>query len=169
MIIGISGKKQVGKNTVALMLKYGSSQSVREVSFAAELKNEVARTCGVTTKEIEDNKPVYRELLQAWGCYRRNKYGKDFWIDKAVKSLEQFKEDIIVFTDVRFENEAEAIKKLGGVLVRVVRATGLDDKHESETALDKYDFDNIILNSGNAAHLFHEVQDFAKKINIKLR
>jgi hypothetical protein len=108
-------------------------------------------------------------LLQAWGSYRRNNFGKNFWIDKAISSLDFFKEEIIIFTDVRFENEAVELKKLGGVLVRIARPTVLEDKHESEIALDSYPFEHIILNSGTLEHLTQEVRDLAIKLNIRLK
>ena len=37
-----------------------------------------------------------------------------------------------VITDVRFQNEAEFIKKYGGILIEIDRNTGIIDEHISE-------------------------------------
>ena len=71
-----------------------------------------------------------------------------------------------IITDVRFPNEAEAIKDRGGILIRINRPQYLDnglvirkDEHLSETALDDYDeFDYVINNDTNS------VQDLVDKV-----
>ena len=71
-----------------------------------------------------------------------------------------------IVTDVRFPNEAEAIKDRGGILIRINRPQYLDnglvirkDEHLSETALDDYDgFDYVINNDTNS------VQDLVDKV-----
>ena len=60
-----------------------------------------------------------------------------------------------VITDVRFPDEAQAIKDWGGVLWRVDRP-GLvgGDGHASETAMDDYrGWDEVIVNDGTIAEL----------------
>jgi hypothetical protein len=54
-----------------------------------------------------------------------------------------------MITDVRFPNEAEAIKKRNGLLIQVINPEykPYDNEHYSETALDNYQgFNNIIIN-----------------------
>ena len=71
-----------------------------------------------------------------------------------------------IITDVRFPNEAKAIKEKGGILIRINRPQYLDnglvirkDEHPSETALDDYDgFDYVIENDTNS------VQDLVDKV-----
>ena len=71
-----------------------------------------------------------------------------------------------IITDVRFPNEAQAIKDRGGILIRINRPQYLDnglvirkDEHLSETALDDYDeFDYVINNDTNS------VQDLVDKV-----
>ena len=70
-----------------------------------------------------------------------------------------------IITDVRFPNEAQAIKDRGGIVIRVNR---LDvDKftdnfpqtlHPSETALDGYEFDHVIDNNGSIKELVEKVK-----------
>ena len=77
-----------------------------------------------------------------------------------------------IISDMRFENEAEAVKKRGGLLIRVNRpckecsqidfhkmSCSLDVKeHFSETGLDKYTFDEVINNSGSLKQLTKKVE-----------
>jgi hypothetical protein len=54
----------------------------------------------------------------------------------------------VVITDVRFINEARAIRKRGGLLVRIER-TDYDvvDNHVSETELDGWTYDAVVYNT----------------------
>ena len=76
-----------------------------------------------------------------------------------------------IITDVRFPNEAKAIKDRGGVVIRVnrplerlgnsklpkLRHTSIT-QHPSETALDDYDdFDYVIENDGTVQDLIDKV------------
>lgn len=82
-----------------------------------------------------------------------------------------------IITDVRFPNEAEAIKSRGGIVVRVNRPKPriitndvITDiihntknfgivEHESETALDNYkEFDYVFTNDGSIMDLYEKVK-----------
>lgn len=78
-----------------------------------------------------------------------------------------------IITDVRFPNEADAIKERGGIIIRVNRKHGYNtpdgkwkempiDYHESETALDNYDFDYVIENDTTIAELKEKVKSIWK-------
>ena len=73
-----------------------------------------------------------------------------------------------IITDVRFPNEADAIKERGGILIRLTRTTPVAEevaKHESETALDNYDkFDYIIDNSGTEEELYTQIDKLAQEL-----
>ena len=64
-----------------------------------------------------------------------------------------------LITDTRFPNEADAIKERGGIVVRVDRGLSTGD-HPSETALDDYEFDYVIPNTGTIEELIEEVVKF---------
>lgn len=66
-----------------------------------------------------------------------------------------------VITDVRFENEVKAIKRRGGIVIRLTRDTGnKPSNHESETALDYYDeFDLVYNNNGSLDDLISFISD----------
>lgn len=70
-----------------------------------------------------------------------------------------------IVTDVRFENEAQAIKDRGGVVIRVERGYQNPlmpeisvDEHPSETSLDNYEFDHVIQNDGSIEELIEKVK-----------
>lgn len=80
-------------------------------------------------------------------------------------------------TDVRFPNEAEAIKRKGGLLIRVEsKRCNYDDIHPSETSLDNYGgvgnevrtdrWDKVIFNDGSIEDLKKEVKKFLIKKGI---
>lgn len=83
-----------------------------------------------------------------------------------------------IITDVRFPNEAQAIKELGGVVVRIER--GFDELdlgpvqlhierqphtlHPSETALDNWSFDYVINNKGTLEQLLEATKTLLNNI-----
>ena len=126
-----------------------------------------------------------RKLLQLLGteCGRQIIH-PNIWVNalfadyKAVKvhekvtdnlNLKSFKKPNWIITDVRFPNEAQAIKDRGGVVIRVNRTYYTEDKkyimghdpfetHPSETALDDYEFDHVIDNNGSIEDLIEKVK-----------
>lgn len=102
--------------------------------------------------------PTIRELLQMVGTdLFREKIHPNIWVDALMRRYSQ--ENDWVIADVRFPNEAAAIKKKGGILVRVERPSiPSSDLHPSETALDDYKFDYIIQNTGTEAELFEKFE-----------
>jgi hypothetical protein len=70
-----------------------------------------------------------------------------------------------IITDCRFPNEAEAIKKAGGIIIRVNRAgvKPIND-HPSEVALDKYTPNFVINNDGDLTFLTEQVKQILCQI-----
>lgn len=112
-----------------------------------------------------------RATLQRLGAAMRDKVDVDVWakapVERANLRVRLFFEPH-VFTDVRFPNEAEAIRAAGGTLVRIVRPgaglTGAAALHPSETALDGFVTDVTIDNSGTLAALREEAETFAENL-----
>jgi hypothetical protein len=72
-----------------------------------------------------------------------------------------------IITDCRFINEANAVKKENGIIVRVNRPGIVPvNSHPSETGLDGYEFDHIIDNYGNFNDLILKVQELLTKYMI---
>jgi hypothetical protein len=103
-----------------------------------------------------------REFLQILGTEIGRNIDKDIW----VKSLfREYNKDLDwIIPDVRFVNEAEAIKSRGGILIKVERDTGYTDNHASEHALDNYtNFDYVIQNNGTIEELISKVKEILLK------
>jgi hypothetical protein len=185
MIIGISGKLYSGKDTLAgLLVKEFSTMNVsfQLKSFAYKLKK-VGAYLTNTPEEWWFTQEGKQMLLTEWGMTigqfqqklgteaMRNSIHQEGWILSLMSDYGP-REDWIV-TDVRFPNEAEAIKKTGGVLIRIEgdptgsrKTSKRDLNHPSETSLDQYGkFDYMILNSLPISSL--ELQ--AKNIALHLR
>ncbi|WLW38536.1 deoxynucleoside monophosphate kinase [Streptomyces phage Vanseggelen] len=117
--------------------------------------------------------PEIRRLLQRAGTEAGRKVlGANVWVSALMQDFDPENEALVV-SDVRFPNEADAIRQAGGVVVRVNRP-GVGPKedpggwvHESEVALDHYDFDITIENDGTAEELHERLLSTALLINLK--
>ena len=177
MLIGISGKIGAGKDTFANELKK-IIPTLTIHKYADKLKQVAALITGYEDQYSQEGKNVFMpewnmtvgEFQQKLGTDAvRNGINQDAWIialfaeyDKpkyvainrcADSPTKQVKRDWVI-TDVRFPNEAEAILRRNGILVRIDGTRLTDSKrnlnHISETALDDWPhwnhrFDNSTL------------------------
>jgi hypothetical protein len=164
MIIGLSGYAQSGKDEIAKVL---SEHGFERAAFADTLRealialNPMAGYGLFLTdvvsmfgwEEAKRNYPEVRRLLQRMGTEAgRNIFGEQIWVNKTLGKLDSQKHYII--TDVRFQNEADAIRDLGGQMWRVVRpGHGPVNGHSSEVDLDNYVFDYVVENKGDLEEL----------------
>lgn len=125
-------------------MAYGSA--VLEPRLYAETK---ARTFVVTGPDGYAIDRTGRELLQRIGTDAiRDQVDRDFWIKAglraAVDQLGPFVND-----DTRFQNEADAVRRLGWLVVRLERP-GLPDTgtHPSETEQAAIRPDLVVVNDG---------------------
>lgn len=104
-------------------------------------------------EKAKDTIPEVRQLLQRLGTEGvRVHLGETTWIDAAVSDIRTGGR--YVFTDVRFENEAEAIRKLGGEVWRVERP-GFEpvNSHVSDAGIPDALISRTIKNDGTLADL----------------
>jgi hypothetical protein len=188
LIIGLSGYKGCGKDTVAAYLveKY----AFERVAFADKLKEAVAALWDIERDFIDilkdypnatvsinvDDHIVYkrsgrgyepltwREHLQRFGTEMgRNVLGTDIWVDLALPMMSKFHTQPRVVTDVRFENERERIREFGGYLVWIDRPGCESDGHISERNwLDDSEYE--IMNDGTLDDLYQKVEDMLHAI-----
>jgi hypothetical protein len=167
MIIGLSGYARSGKDTVAGMLiglhgydNRAFADGVRQ--FLVQL-NPILEDGYRLNEIISDYDWEYakartevRRLLQDLGLGVRNFFGENCWVDRAMIGVNPG--DKIVFTDVRFPNEAEKIKSLGGEIWRIQRpGIAPINSHPSESAMDNWQFDKTILNSSGMEGLKQQI------------
>ncbi len=106
-----------------------------------------------------------REFLQHLGNHARRVFGDTFWIDQvlppdhdALMAMYPY-ENLLVVTDVRYANEAERVKAIGGSMWEIVRP-GIDsDGHASEIPLPRELVDLTIINDGSLADLEAKVKE----------
>jgi hypothetical protein len=168
-IIGLSGKRGSGKDTVAKFMHNLTPWAFFEDRlFAGKLKEFAKQLTGESdvfsqagkTKFLPDWNMTVGELLQKLGTDAvRNGLHENAWVLACFAGMSADKHYII--TDCRFPNEAEAIKARGGVVWRIEgdplgqQGDGTrNDAHPSETALDDYQgFDCVIRNEGTLDEL----------------
>lgn len=193
MIIGISGKAGSGKDTAADMLSYLYSNPDKSyddyientevffdknayvVHFADALK-EAARELCILDEDQTDTQAgklstiswlgiTVRELLQKLGTCIREGVDEDFWIKCLFARVDGWEN--IIIADVRYPNEAQAIKNQNGIVIRINRDGAGAGTHHSETSLDDYeDFDLIIDNNGTYEELYNKLKTIIRNFHL---
>lgn len=186
--IALMGRARSGKDTVAahLVANYG----YKRVAFADPLKEMALKADPliVSQTEYEDGdettvqyrlsdiarddgwegaKDVYpevRRFLQSLGSAVRDVLGEDTWLEKGMDTARWHMSEghPVVFTDVRYMNEASALRWHGFTMVRIERPasqnSGPASAHASETELDGYIPDHVLVNDGSVSDLIAKVE-----------
>lgn len=141
-------------NKRRLALRHGLRviPSVGLYRFAEALYEEARRDHGMTEKDAP--------LLQRIGTMRREQ-DPEYWVKKVFEKIAHDLPQIAIVTDLRYQNEAAAVKVHGGYRIKVERLNQdgtkyvSDDRpanHPSETDLDGFNFDyQIIAKTGQTA------------------
>ena len=177
-VIGIAGWARSGKDTIADYLV--ENHGYTKVSFSTPMKeamyrlnpritvNEIPNTAlriGVDVygwEGLKERSPDIRGLLQRFGTeVGREMFDEDFWVDYALNSIPDGGKAVIA--DVRYPNEADAIKALGGKVYRVLRnGVGPANDHASEHALNDFEFDKTIRNDSTLEALYLQVDSIRR-------
>ena len=103
-------------------------------------------------KKPKNKKMTAREFLQYFGTDVCRKMYKDIWVDRCIADIYFENPLLAIIDDCRFPNEADAIQKAGGKVIRLTRSP-FADNHSSESALDDWDnFDIVIDNKKMTVH-----------------
>ena len=177
MIIGLSGYAQSGKDATANLLclnyDYQRRAFADPMRHALQIINPKLDSITHVSDLVDDygwdiakKNPEVRRLLQVLGTdFGRKMLGDDVWIKMTMRDLRQ--DDRVVISDVRFPNEADAIKKLGGTVLRINRKNhSAVNGHPSEHAMDNYMFNHVIYNDGTLEDLSDEVFMLAKELGL---
>lgn len=158
-VIGISGKKGAGKTTVGE--EVARILGAARVDLADEIKEICARHFSATTEQLYGTESQKNERLPCGLTARQvmQRVGKAFreidpnaWLRPFMQEVRENREELddvpVVVCDVRYPNEVDAIRNMGGVVIRLTRAP-FADSHETECALDGYEgFDYVLDNDG---------------------
>jgi len=174
-VVGVTGSAGCGKSEVA---RYLEGVGFRPVRMSYPLKRMLAayyETQGLSAKEIErriegDLKEVPDPLLNGktprhamqtlgteWG---RDCIHEDFWVDAWKRRVAQSPQSVIC-EDIRFDNEADAVKEIGGQVYHVIAKNNRrkTSTHVSEGGVSSSKITGCILNTSTIPDLHSEVRE----------
>ena len=185
MIYALTGYKQSGKSTAAkhIVEKTGAVR----INFKDALVQEIKDNFPNLLKEIQydlwytgctktddweqeipsidylfDEKPsLMRALMQNYGTDVRRKDNPDYWV-KQWEGKYVFGTPsctCVVVDDCRFLNEADAIQRQGGTIIRIVRTDiKSGGHHASETEMDQIEADYTVeVEKGDLIGLYQQL------------
>lgn len=173
-IIGLYGKKQSGKDTTGQYLN--EQYNYEMISFAEPLKIACKYIFGLSEEQVNGNlKDIVdnywgvepRKILQFVGTdlFKMQigklipNIGEEIWIENIRKYIlnkwENDKKSKFVITDVRFQNEADFIKDLDGIIIKIERDNDINDNHISENVVMEYDY--LISNNESLDKLYKNI------------
>jgi len=172
-VVGISGKKRSGKDTMADVFV---EEGFERHAFAEPIKDACRTIFNFSDDQVdgdrkEETDPYWertpREVMQHFGTDAfRETYGEEVWVDSLIQRLRLRLPPAAVVKDVRFPNEVTGLQERAGAeVIRIDASERLDqdDSHASETALDGYDgFDRIVANNGSLADFKQRSRDIAQ-------
>ncbi len=178
MILGLSGKKQSGKSTVANFLHDKHAFVIGD--FAAPIRimiNDLLRYQGLPEDRIVhlNNDPARdTEIVPELGWrtvrWAQQSLGHDWgrvmmcdslWIN-AMANAGVFDNVVVVCQNVRYQDEAHFIRSRDGYIIEIQRPNGHDDDHPSENSLIRPDFK--VVNDTTLDNLFFKMSHILKLI-----
>lgn len=179
MIVGLAGAAGCGKSTVAEYLR--SQYQFFDFALADPLYDMVSAMTGLPkdrlkVRSIKEERIDWagkspRELLQLLGTeFGRAILGDDIWIKSLFRRIDATQAAMTAYwkkpvechfavADVRFDNEAQAIRERGGVVWRIVRPwqEKLGGDHSSEAGISAGLCDDTIVNDADIKALTRAV------------
>lgn len=159
ILIGIAGPAQSGKSTLAgefrRLVKF-RGRKYAEKPFAGPLKRMLA-SIGVDVSDLSKNVPVPfldgsitpRIMMQTLGTEWGRSLLPNLWLRVWQHELDDGA-NVVTVPDVRFDNEAELIRSMGGTIVHVTRKPTADmlavPAHASEAGITRAKGDIIFRN-----------------------
>ena len=168
-IIGLSGPAFVGKTTIA-----DSLTGYTKRSYAEPLKTALTVLTGLPEKTFYDkdekliprdlfNGKTSREVMQLFGTeFCRHMIAEDFWLKLMSKKLTEHPHTKFVIDDVRFDDEADLIRSLGGVVVELAR-DGVEYANDHASEAGVVADMKVVLPSGTyfgTQHFLKEMRGF---------
>ncbi len=168
MILGITGQKRSGKNTVAafLAMQYGvgliafadpikaalKSIFLWDDDFIEFHKEEVDPLWGISPRQAMQNlgnEWGQRTLSSTFPRFNEVTY-RSLWVNNCFERMKRdYYQGSWIITDVRYPQEVEAVRSAGGKIVKVIRSSNeCTDTHESEGYIESIQADYEIHNDG---------------------
>lgn len=185
-LIALTGRAGCGKNTCANTIH---SPSRFEYSFATPLKMACLNIFGGTlegwfgeSSQREKEIPgwgtlTYRKALQIVGTdLFRDKFDKDIWVKSIANrikfdagekrnAIDQGCTSYFIITDLRFDNEVDMVRKMGGTVVHITRGPAPKTvSHISEAGVIPELSDCVFHNDGSLCDLQERFPLLVKEI-----
>lgn len=172
MLIGITGKAGAGKDTIGDYLrdvrgfaKVGFAWPIKQMlNVLLDVDDEAWKNREWRETPLEEFGRSPRYLAQTLGTeWGRDRVSPNIWINLCLSKIRDNVGDLdAVICDVRFDNEALAIKNAGGYVIDV-RRLGTDTKspdHTSEVGIRDYNrcVDYVVSNYGSVNDLQQQVE-----------
>ena len=163
-LIGISGRAGAGKDLLATHLapfgyvRVAFADPLREMALAIDplvsFRHLAEMVESIGWDRAKKN-PEVRRFLQRLGTEGvRSFLGADTWVRLAEERIAALGDVPVVITDVRYPNEVELVRRLGGLWCHVNRPDAAAvPGHVSEEALDMADADVVIHNTAGPERL----------------
>jgi hypothetical protein len=181
LLIGLTGPARTGKTTTAhhLTLDYGFEC----YAFADPLRDALSAIFHLSPENFEGSakeEPIAwlgrspRQLMQLLGTeWGRHMISANLWIDLAEQRLDGLADASwpaphFVISDVRFENEADFIRKRGGVIVHLQRFDAPKvNPHASEAGVSLHKNDLVLVNDGDLPSLQHQIKELIQTLQAR--
>lgn len=179
-IIGLTGKKNSGKSTIAEYLH--STLSYEEYAFANPLKCGLIEIFGIKPESVYGTETQKNEIDPFWNISGRelaqvvgSELFRDYlptllpqlqniWIRRMEKTLMLSLCKFILISDIRYPDEAEFVKSKNGILIRIERGeTEQNDQHQSENQNILADY--IVENNSTIDNLYKKIDSIMLELN----
>lgn len=87
-----------------------------------------------------------REVMQYVGTQLFRKMRSSIWSDAVLKRIKEDGSALALIDDCRFLDETNSVRQAGGVAIRLTKNPKPEDTHESETEMDRGEYDFVIKN-----------------------
>lgn len=162
ILIGLTGRARSGKTTAAEHL--ARTYLLEQYAFADPLRDGLMAIFNLDPTDFEGDRKEQplgwldcspRQLMQSMGTeWARNTVHPDVWVKLAEQNLEYMTKALgavlgIIVSDVRFENEADLIRRRGGTVIHILRPNALAvNPHISEAGIAANSADLTLPNYG---------------------
>jgi dephospho-CoA kinase len=175
MLIGILGRKRVGKDTTCDYLV--KNYNFTKIALATPVKQAVSLLFNFTDDDVNENKD---NINEEWGVTPRtllkyfatDVFRKDinkvlpgiednFWVKTCLLKCSKIDGDVAI-SDVRFQNEIDKIHEKNGIIIKIINNNAPKDPDEDH--IDDLRGDYTIYNESDVVNLYKTLDEIIKEL-----
>jgi len=179
-VLGLTANKRSGKDTLASFLEEEYIQlgyKVYRYAFADELKAITRRYFPTWNGQKTESSGDFvggRQILEGVGTLVRDLCGSSYWVKKVSEkinaTISEHPRDqrlVIIITDIRYRNEADLVKQMGGKIIKIVRDGYNSDSFSAEMGVSDMvlKLDHILENNGTIQQLQQKAIQLIQKMH----